>query len=99
MEDPRGQDVFVDKAFDLLRDFLQPGTSLSLKTLSRQILRLLPERAPESYEAGMIGDLFIELAEQIPYHHPSQLKLVTLLESLGKSPKVGRIYPIEVNKP
>ena len=28
------------------------------------------------------------MAEQMPYHHPSQLKLVDLLEQLGKSTKL-----------
>lgn len=39
----------------------------------------------------------IELAEQSPYQHPSQLKPILLLERLGTSSKVGQTYITEAS--
>jgi hypothetical protein len=88
MEDPRGEDVVYDRTFDLLCDFLQPHTTSTRDSTAQAILKMLPENASDSMEVGSFGDTCIEVAEQIPYHHPSQLKLVDLLEYLGRSTKL-----------
>lgn len=41
----------------------------------------------------------VELAEQIPYHHPSQLKFAQLLRYLSMSPKFMDKHPLTVSVP
>lgn len=91
MEDPPGDPV-ADKTFAFLRDYLQPDSTLTLEFTARSIEDLLPMKAPLSDEIWYFGELCIEVAEQIPYHHPSQFKLAGLLEYLANSPKLGQVY-------
>lgn len=79
------------KTFHILHDFLQPDTASTLETTAQSILDLLPENAPYGHEVWIFGETCIEVAEQIPYHHPSQLKLAALLDYIGMSPKLGKI--------
>ncbi|PYI11091.1 hypothetical protein BO78DRAFT_382968 [Aspergillus sclerotiicarbonarius CBS 121057] len=58
----------------ILNDFLQPETETSL--------------APLSNEVYVVGEIVLELAQQIPYHHPSQVKLARVMEGLTTSPKL-----------
>ncbi|KAI9749597.1 MAG: 1,3-beta-glucanosyltransferase gas1 [Chaenotheca gracillima] len=83
MEDVE-DDIFTEKSFNLLHDFLQPTTTLTLESTADSILEVLSSCDPEGLEVWDFGETCIMLAEQIPYHHPSQLKLVRLLEYLGK---------------
>lgn len=85
-----------DKTLDVLRDFLQPKTALTLKSNARSILDLLPEKGPLSSDIWLVGDVCFELAVQIPYYHPSQLKLAALLEYLGKSTQLGQTLASKV---
>lgn len=62
------------KVFVILRDFLQPDTTLSLKSVLNYLVDLLPENAPYSPEVYSLGIICVDMAEQIPYHHPSQHK-------------------------
>ncbi len=95
MEGPQGH-TLTDKAFQLLRNYLQPDTTLTLESTVRSVLSLLPENVPLSTEIWSFGEICIELAEQIPFHHRSQLKLSALLESLGKSTKLGQAVTSKV---
>ncbi|KAL2850447.1 hypothetical protein BJX68DRAFT_266656 [Aspergillus pseudodeflectus] len=52
-----------------------------------QTYTLLPENAPLSNEVWSAGTVIIEIAGQIPYSHPAQLKLATLVEHLSKAEK------------
>ena len=80
--------IAEDRTYELLRDFLQPDCTESVEAMSYRILALLPdEKAPNSHQMQEISETLIDLAEQIPYHHPSQLKLVDLLEHLGSATK------------
>lgn len=83
-EDPLGVPT-TDKIFALLRDFLQPDSTLTLEFTATSIEDLLPAKAPLSEEIADFGDSCIEVAEQIPYLHTSQLKLAGLLEYLSNS--------------
>lgn len=96
MEDPPG-DAIPDQTFALLRDFLQPDSTLTLEFTARSIENLLPGKAPLSTEVWDFGESCIEVAEQIPYHHPSQLKLAELLEYLANSPKLGQAHTSKVS--
>lgn len=83
--------ALTNKTFQLLGDFLQPDTALTLESTAQLILDLLPEKAPQSTEIWSFGETCIEIAEQISYHHPSHIKLAALLEYLAKSTKLGQI--------
>ena len=72
---------------NILRNFLQPKSALSLHEASESILKLIPANASHSTEVRVFGDYCIELADQIPYHHPSHLKLAHLLKRLNLSSK------------
>ena len=89
-------DALTYKFFDILRNYLQPNTTLTLHSTALSILELLPDNDPQSIDVGSFGDTCIELAEQISYHHPSQIKLAGLLEYIGNSEKLGRISTIQV---
>ncbi len=75
-------DSFCENIFPILFGFLQPDTAMTLNSTANSILDLLPEKDPNSTDVWSFGELCIELAEQIPFHHSSQLKLgqITTLE-------------------
>ncbi|KAK1762555.1 hypothetical protein QBC33DRAFT_461266, partial [Phialemonium atrogriseum] len=75
------------KVAAILKDFLQPDSKTSLESAAKSLLVLIPTNASEHAEVCSFGEICVELAEQIPYHHPSQLKLVQLLHYLSRSPK------------
>lgn len=57
------------KVFLILQDYLQPDTEMSLDSTVQSILALLPDNASLSNEVNNLGEVCLELAEQIPYHH------------------------------
>ncbi|KAK2760866.1 hypothetical protein FQN54_002106 [Arachnomyces sp. PD_36] len=84
-----GTSSYADyKVFLILKDFLQPDTNLPLHYVVDTIAGLFPRNAALSTEVWSFGVVCLELAQQIPYQHPSQQKLVRLLEHLAKSEKV-----------
>lgn len=85
--------------FIILRDFLQPNTALSLESVIESLTDLLPENASGSAEVYSFGVICLDLAEQIPYHHPSHQKMARLLEYFGKSTKVNAKISQKVNDP
>lgn len=86
--DPEKSKDLDQQAFPILRDFLQPDSEQSLNPTSISILTLLADEDPNGKPMLFLGELFIELAEQIPYSHPSQLKLARLLQQMSLSDKV-----------
>lgn len=87
-DDPKKAKDVDQQAFTILRDFLQPDSKTSLNSASTSVLAFLPDKDPDGSSVSLFGEVCIELAEQIPYSHPSQLKLVRLLQELSTSPKV-----------
>lgn len=75
------------KVAAILRDFLQPDSKTSLESAVKSLLVLIPTNASGYAEVCSFGEMCVEIAEQIPYNHPSQLKLVQLLHYLSQSPK------------
>jgi len=94
IEDP--DDPLANKTLRILQGFLQPSSRLTIKDTAQSILALLTKDAPVSTEVWDFGETCIEIAEQIPYHHPSQIKLAALFEELGKSSKFGSPQSSEV---
>lgn len=81
--DFRGTVVFTH-----LSDFLQPNAEKSLWETVESISYILPD-APTSMEACITGDIILEIAEQIPWHHPSQLRLAQIAQVLTTSSKLS----------
>jgi hypothetical protein len=75
------------KIADILRDVLQPDSAMSLEDAANSLLAVIPVNAPQSGEVRVFGDYCLELAEQIPYNHPSVTKLPRLLRIMNVSSK------------
>ncbi|CCM05962.1 uncharacterized protein FIBRA_08201 [Fibroporia radiculosa] len=86
--------------FDILNDYLQPSSILSLKEATEKLDRCCPLRRPDRDSAkerseqeaeverflwGMWEHILI-VATQVPYRHPSQDKLAGLISSLKNIP-------------
>ena len=97
LEDYPTKVIAMDRTYEILHDYLQPNSVLSVEAIRDQIIALLPDKAPMSPEMLAVVRTFLELAEQIPYHHPSQLKLVDLLVYLGQSTKFTDIHKSTVD--
>lgn len=70
-------------AFTVLKKYLEPSDErLSIAEAAGQLLRMLPTNS-EVKESGFsrtsLGDVILDMAQQIPYCHPSQVWLVRLL--------------------
>ncbi|KAI5917996.1 hypothetical protein F4810DRAFT_694175 [Camillea tinctor] len=80
--------------FDILKDSLQPGSETSIPIAAQRISDLLePGPVPEaSAELTSLMEMFLEVAWQIPYNHPSLVKLVQILVRLSDTGKTTRIY-------
>ena len=87
-------DVVTETTFNLLRDFLQPNSTLTLDITAPKLLELLPsQKAVGSTDLMAFNNICITFAEQIPYHHPSQHKLAALMEYLAGSMKLNVSNP------
>lgn len=73
------------KVFLILRNFLQPNSTISLSDAVDRVVDILPDGWSNLRD---INWLCFDLAEQIPYYHPSHLKLARLLWGIGKSEKL-----------
>lgn len=72
-----------------LRDFLQPSSqAATVEATSSSILDLLPKDDPQGDAVSKLSSECIELARQIPYSHPAQLKLVRAILKMSPSSKV-----------
>lgn len=85
LEEP-GDDPLCDKIIDVLAQVLQPENTTPLNAAVDQIVVLLPQGQPYSDEVGDFLTTCYEAAEQIPYDHPSMIKLVTVIDSCLNSP-------------
>lgn len=74
--------------FKILREFVQPATEQTLWGTIHDIRAILPD-APLSTEACITGDIILEIADQIPWHHPSQLRLAQIAHLLTTSSKLS----------
>lgn len=75
------------RAFRILLDFLQPDSTMSLSMAYASLLQILPDPA-EGTAIRRLADECIDLARQIPYSHPAQMKLIRALQYMSASPKV-----------
>ncbi|EPE04186.1 hypothetical protein F503_04701 [Ophiostoma piceae UAMH 11346] len=82
-----GTDYSDARAAAILKDYLQPTTTLSEKDAFDSIMVLIPQNGQSNSEVAHISNMFIELAEQIHFDHPSHFKLAWLVGRIGSSPK------------
>jgi hypothetical protein len=87
LEEP-GDDGIADKVFEILRNVLQPDTDLSLNDAAQRIAESLPEGGSYSTEVGSFLWTYYELAQRIPYNHPSMIKLIALIDTCLNSPRL-----------
>ncbi|KZF26977.1 hypothetical protein L228DRAFT_265324 [Xylona heveae TC161] len=90
-------DFSYRKAFNILRKYLEPDSEVSIDKTAIQITDMLPSSGGKEYGKGdsSFAYLVIEIAEQIPYHHLSQVKLVWLVQRLVLSAKLNAIVSRE----
>lgn len=98
--------IIAQKVFDILNDYLQPSNSTAPVDAARGIDNLTPMKrdlgdgeAKEGAEAFLweIWEIFITIARQIPHDHPSQDRLVALIQALTTLPPTTvRIWQVSV---
>ena len=88
------------RVFDILREFLQPDSKTSPRDAALKISSLLPQQQHIKYdnspELFSLWQLCIEIVWQIPYNHPSMVKLVRLIEQLNDCSKTAPSVVLEV---
>jgi hypothetical protein len=89
------------KAFEVLQRYLEPDRNLSVEQATALIHDMLPTETEKIHLAGqpgMFATLVLEVAQQIPYPHPSQVRLVRLLQRLAISSKLNQLTTFEVKE-
>lgn len=66
--------------FLIVEGFLQPNSTVTLKDVIDRLLDIFPDG-----DMRFINSICLELAEQIPYSHPSHAKLARLLWGVERS--------------
>ena len=82
----------VVKAFEIISPYLQPGSTASAASTATQIDALTPgkrqsgnEEVEESSSFLLeFWEVFLGIAKQLPYDHPSQDRLVDLAKELTR---------------
>ncbi|KFY34462.1 hypothetical protein V494_06758 [Pseudogymnoascus sp. VKM F-4513 (FW-928)] len=82
LDTPEGYDSVDYRVCLVLRDFLQPDSTMSPIDAAESVIDAFPYKYPDLRQ--LISVCF-EIAEQIPYDHPSHPKLVRLLWLIGQS--------------
>lgn len=78
----------VSRAFIIVRDFLQPESTIRLDAAADDIVAMLPDEV-SSVDSFEFSAMCVELAEQIPYSHPSHIKLARLVFRLARCQKLS----------
>lgn len=77
---PEGISPIDYKMFLIVEGFLQPNSTVTLKDMIDILLDIFPDG-----DMRFINSICLELAEQIPYSHPSHAKLARLLWGVERS--------------
>ena len=96
---PENDDKTAMRIFHILQDYLQPESSALLQGTVHAVFDVLPKGKPGSNEVWNFGQACLDIAEQMPYWHPSQLKLVGLVAELSYSTALGFTYDPEDGHP
>lgn len=78
------------KAFGILTRYLEPGSDLSDEQATELLYEILPSPDDKklSGQPDMLGCVLLDIAKQIPYHHPSQIRLLNIFKHLGKTDRM-----------
>lgn len=77
---PNGYSPNDYRVFLILNDYLQPEHADTVADSVGKLLDSFPDR---DVDLRAINNVACELAEQIPWDHPSQMKLVQFIAALG----------------
>ena len=91
---PRGIDVEDEKVFSVLGNFLQPASATSTSEAAQAIVSL--GRESQSVPLAFMECFFeitLHAARQVPHNHPSQQKLVDLIQALRSPPASNHQHP------
>lgn len=79
---PKGYGRYEYRVFVIVENFLQPHSKISLEEASDSVIGIFPVG---HLDLSPINSVCLELAEQIPYTHPSLVKLSRLLWMVGRN--------------
>lgn len=85
------------QALAILQQYLEG--SISDYNAAGRFAGILPAaQNPNSHQLGLdqLGDFLYRMAEQIPYSHPAQSRLVQLIQSLQRSAKLSLQVEVDV---
>lgn len=83
MKVPEGYSVSDYKVFAILREVLQPKLSNNFDAVSNASHRIVDVFRNPEYQIRSLNALFFDIAEKIPYNHPSQIRLASVLWGIG----------------
>jgi hypothetical protein len=84
---PRDIDVDDEGLFSILSNFLQPTSASSTSEAAQAVIKLgLESEGQPSYFMSAFFEIAMHLARQIPHNHPSQDRLVDLIQALRSAP-------------
>lgn len=79
------------KAFQVLKQYLETE-ELSLWEAASQLYQMIPDYKTQiGAEEDDLGSVVIDIAEQIPYSHKMQIKLVDLMKELARGDRFNKI--------
>ncbi len=79
------------KAFQVLKQYLE-SEELSVKEAASQLYQMMPDFKTQIGAAeDDLGIVIMDIAEQIPYYHTLQLKLVDLMKELAEGDRFNKI--------
>lgn len=87
-------------AFRVLKRYLEPDGDLSMKQATKLLHEMLPSKEKKRGNIGqpdLFSIVFLDVAAQIPYHHPAQVRFVRLIKYLSASDRVNALASTEVN--
>ncbi|KAJ5612367.1 hypothetical protein N7510_005561 [Penicillium lagena] len=81
--------------FQIFNEYLQPDTKTSHDSAVKSLLALVP-KVDNEQEVITIINVVLELAEQIPYYHPSHIKLARIMEQFTSHTRFTWMLPDDV---
>lgn len=78
-------------AFRVLKRYLEPYGDLNMNQATKLLNDMLPSEQGKRHNPDrpdLFSYVFLEVAQQIPYHHPAQIRFVRLIKHLAASDRV-----------
>jgi hypothetical protein len=87
-------------AFRVLKRYLEPDGDLNMYQAAKLLYKMLASTEEERGnidQPDLFSCVFLDVAQQIPYHHPAQMRFVRLIKYLAASDRVNARSSMEVN--